>query len=124
AGVVLKMSATLGAGDGNNIVAFVQQPGERDLSGSRPLALAHLAHNCGGTHVRIEVFALIARVSPAEIALRIFLSTLYSPGEKAATQRRERHEPDPQLAQQRDNTRFEVAFPERILTLKRGDRVH
>src|SRR5207253_4584243 len=40
-----------------------------------------------------------------------------------AAERRERNEPDPQLAQQRDDPRLEIALPQRVLALERRDRV-
>ena len=88
------------------------------------LPRGQLAHRFGGSHVRVEVRAPIPRIAAAEIARRVLLGTLHIPGEEAAAERRERHEADAELAQQRDDTRFEVALPQRVLALERRDRVH
>ena len=44
-------------------------------------------------------------------------------GEEPAAQRRVGHEPDAELAQQRQHLRLGVARPQRVLRLQRGDRV-
>ena len=92
--------------------------------GVAPLRVAMLAHGRRGPHVRVEVLALIARIAAAEVALRILLGALHGAGEEAAAERRERHEADAELAQQRDDARLEVALPQRVLALQRRDRMH
>ena len=46
------------------------------------------------------------------------------PGEQAVAERRVGDEADPELAQQRQDLRLHVAGPQRVLGLKRGDRLH
>ena len=92
--------------------------------GVAPFRSRDLAHGRRGAHVRVEVLALIARIAAAEVALRIFLGALHRAGEKAAAERRERHEADAELAQQRNDARLEVALPQRVLALQRRDRMH
>src|SRR5262249_61893222 len=78
----------------------------------------------GGVGGGLEVRALIARVASPVVALRIFLGALHHAGQEPAAERRERHESNAELAHQRDDSRLEVALPQRVLALERRDRVH
>ncbi len=88
------------------------------------LRCGQLAHRRGGSHVGVEVLALEARIDPPVVARRVVLGPLHVAGEKSAAERREGHQADAELAQRRQDLRLEVALPERVLALERGDRVH
>src|SRR5579863_4662736 len=61
ADVLFQVGAPLGAGNGHNVRAFVQNPGQRDLRGRAALARCHLADHSGGAHIGGEVLALKPR---------------------------------------------------------------
>ena len=74
--VLLEILPPLRAGDRHDVVALVQQPGERDLRRRRALPRRDLAHHRRRPHVGVEVLALVARIAAAEVALRILLGAL------------------------------------------------
>jgi hypothetical protein len=79
----------------------------------------------GDRLVAVEVLALQARVVlRAEVVRRVVLGTLGGAGQEAAAERAERHEADPQFAQDGQHVRLEVAFPDRILALQRRHGLH
>ena len=63
---------------------------------------------------------LVLRQSSSEMSSAEQISA----GEEAVTQRRVGHEADAEFAQQRQQFSLDVARPQRVLRLKRGDRVH
>src|SRR6266566_9083422 len=77
ADVFFEVLPSLGAGDRDDVRALVQQPGKRDLSRACPLLLSRLAHCRCRSHVRVEIFALVARIVMAIVALRILLGALH-----------------------------------------------
>ncbi len=101
----------------------MQQPRERDLARGRALPLGDLTHGRRGPHVGVEILTLIARIVATEVAFRILLGALDGAREKAAAEWRERHQADPELAQQRDDARLQVALPQRVLALEYRDRM-
>ena len=61
--VLFQIGPALGAGDRHDVVAFVQQPGERDLPGLGALAPRRCrARSAAAAHIGVEVLALVARV--------------------------------------------------------------
>ena len=92
--------------------------------GVAPSSVANLAHHAGGAHVGVEVGALEPGIVAAVVALGVLLGPPRRPGQKAAAERAERHQPDTELAQQRQDLRLEVPLPERVFALQRRDRVH
>src|SRR3954454_20232124 len=76
------------------------------------------ARGCGGSSPR-EAGVGLAPVVVGEVVDGADLSR-----EQAVAERRVGHEADPELAQQRQDVRFHVAGPQRVLGLKRGDRLH
>src|SRR5207245_1850005 len=83
-----------------------------------------LPHDAGRAHVRVEVRALETRIVAAEVVLGILLRAFDAAGEEAAAEGAERDEADAELAQQRDEVPFEIALPQRVLALQRGDRMY
>ena len=69
-------------------------------------------------HVGVEVLALIARIAVPVVVLGVFLRALDLARQEAAAKRRKRHQTDAQLAQHRDDVRFQIAFPQRIFALQ------
>ena len=74
--------------------------------------------------VALEVLAGEARVGLAPVVVGEVVDGADLPGEQAVAERRVGHEPDAELAQQRQDLGLEVAGPQRVLGLQRGDRVH
>ena len=70
--------------------------------GVTPFAHASSRDVRRGSHVGVEVLALIARVVAAEVVVGILLGALDGAGQESAAQRRERHEADAEIAQQRE----------------------
>src|SRR4051812_20700003 len=99
----------------------MENPGECDLARLDALRFRDVADHCCSTHVRIEVLALISWVVATEIVRWKLLGPLHSAREKPAPERRERHEPDAELAQQRNDRHFEVPLPQRVLALQGRD---
>src|SRR5262249_54973674 len=122
--VLLEIAPTLRTGDRHEAPGLREQPGERDLSGHRALVRCDFSHDRGGAHVRLEVFALKARITATIVPLWVLVAALHVTGEKAPTEGTERHEPDAELTERRDDPSLEAALPERILALQRGDRMH
>ena len=83
-----------------------------------------VAHDGCRAHVGVEVLALKARIAAAEVAFRILLGALDVARQKSAAEGTERNETDAELAQQRNDARFEIALPQRVLALQRRDRMH
>jgi hypothetical protein len=88
------------------------------------MALRHLANHGSRAHVRVEVLSLKPRIAATEVPLGVVLGATNVPCEKAAAERTEGNQTDAQLAQERKDARLEVALPERVLALQRGDRMH
>src|SRR5689334_11273226 len=99
------MLALLSPWDRHNVVALMQQPGERDLSRRRRFAIRHLAHSRCGAHVCVEVLTLVTWVRVAIIFGRIFLGSLRISRKKAAPEGRERNNADAEFATQRNDAR-------------------
>ncbi len=66
---------------------------------------------------------MVARVDTSEIIFWIPFGALDLTGQKPAAERTERHQADAELPQERNYLRLRVAFPKRILTLQRGNRM-
>src|SRR5439155_20607095 len=109
--VFVQLLPSLAAGNRNDVLALVQQPGQRDLSRGDSPACGQLPHGRRSLHVGVEVLALVTRIAAAVVVLRIFLRTPHRPGQEPAAERREWDETDAELAQQRDDARLEVALP-------------
>src|SRR5512146_2369487 len=85
--ILLQVLAALGAGDGHDIPALVQEPGERDL-GSRDAPLSGDAlHRLHEIQVLPEVLTLEARHVAPPIVGREIVELPESTGEKAAAER-------------------------------------
>ena len=124
-GVLLDAGDAAGAGDGGDVVALGQQPGQRDLGGGgADLGADRPRPRRRGRRLR-------AKVSPTKrgLVLRQSSSGMSSgvrscAGEEAVPERGVGHEADAELAQQREELVLGVAGPQRVLGLQRGDRVH
>src|SRR5262245_15725750 len=122
--VFLEVAPPLRPGNRHDVRPFVQQPSERDLTRGHARARRQLANGLRRLHIGVEVRALVARIVAPVVALGILLGALDGAGEEAAAERRERDEPDAELAQQRDDARLEIALPQRVLALEDRDRMH
>src|SRR4030095_1127462 len=98
-----EMAPLLSSGDGNDVVTFVQQPRQRNLSHSRAFAPGKVMYERGGAHVGVEVLALIARVFVTKVARRVFLSAFHVAREKATTERREGNDADAEFSAEWDD---------------------
>jgi hypothetical protein len=122
--VLFEIAAALGAGDGHDGGPLVQQPRERDLTGLEPFGRCDIAHGLRGGHIGIEICPLIPRVVAPVILLGVFLGAHHGTGQEAAAQRREGHEADAELPEQRNHLGLEIAFPQGVFALQRGYRMH
>ena len=109
--ILLEIAAPLGPRNRRDIVALVQEPGERDLTWLDLLRGGDLTNDRRGALIGVEVLALVARIEPPVVALRIVLGALCVAGQEAAAERRKRNEADPELAQDRNDVVFEIALP-------------
>jgi hypothetical protein len=107
-----------GARDRDGVLG--EQPGERELrrrdAEPTPTAQRRIAVAVGG-----EVLAPEARMVGAEVLVR--RADVDRAGEEPRAERRPRHEPDPELAQHRQQLALGVARPQRVLALDRGERM-
>src|SRR5271166_440964 len=92
--VLFEISPPLRPGNRDDVVALVQEPGERDLAGLRAFDRRDLADDPRGLDVGVEILALVARIDPAIIAFRIILRALCVAGQEAPPERRKGHEAD------------------------------
>jgi hypothetical protein len=121
--IFFEETAPLRARNGNNIVALMQQPRQRNLPRRCALLFGHFANDGSCPHVCIEVCALQTRVAPPEIILRILLGAYHHPGQETTAKRTKRHQADAELPQKRYETGLQIALPKGILALQRRNRV-
>src|SRR3954469_23468047 len=86
-GVLLEIAALLRPGDGDDVLALREGPGERELRRRRALLLGDLLHALDETEVLVEVRSLEARVVAPVIVLRQVVELLEAAGEEAAPER-------------------------------------
>src|SRR3954468_8722085 len=98
-------------------------PGEGDLRGGNSLALGDGGDGVGDLPVRLGRGTGEPRVAGAEVR-RPETRRLDGAGEESATERRERDQPDAELAQRAEHRRLGVARPQRVFALHGGDGVH
>ena len=101
-----------------------QDPGESELAGGGAFALGDGFQPFDQNHVLVEGLAGEAWVARGAEVLRIELAgVLDLAGEEAAAQRRVGDEADAEFAHGGENLVFDVALPEGVLGLQRGDGV-
>ena len=113
----------LGAGDGGDVVALRQQPGEGDL-GRRGADLAARAATSSARRRLRWKFSPVKRGLPCRKS-----SSAKSSVERIVPVRKprpagERHEADAEFAQRRQDPLLRAPGPQRVLRLHRGDRVN
>lgn len=111
-GVLLDAAHMLGAGDGGDVVALGEQPGDGDLGRSG----AHFGGDgldlVGQAQVVLEVLADEARVVATEVVLGEAVGGADRPREETASQRRERDEADAEFAERGQDAGLRVAREE------------
>src|SRR5205823_5182812 len=115
--------AALGPGDGNDVLAAREHPGERKLGRRRLLLARELLDALHQLEVAVEVLSLEAGAVPAPVVCGNVLGLAELAGEEAAAERAVRHEADPELADRGQDLLLDVPRPARILGLQRGDGV-
>src|SRR5215216_76954 len=123
ADVLLEVTAPLRARDGNDVLALRVHPRERDLGRRGVLLGRQRVDPLDDRDVRLEVVSLHARLAPAEVVLRELVERAQPAGQEAAAERAVGHEADTELAQRGEYLRLDLAGPDRVLALQRGDRV-
>ena len=123
-GVLLDAGDAAGAGDRGDVVSPGEDPRERGLRGGCADLRADRADLVDEREVAAEVLPGEAGVGLAPVVVGEVVDGADLPGEQAVAERRVGDEADPELAQQRQDLRLHVAGPQRVLGLKRGDRLH
>ena len=75
----------------------MQQPGEGDLAGLHVFGVGDVAHDLRRGDIGVVVTSLVAGVVAAEIVGGVLLGSLDCTGQKAAAQRGEGNETDPEI---------------------------
>src|SRR6266849_9186133 len=122
--ILVQISASLGADEGNNLFAARQQPGKRELRGRAVFLPGDLLDAPDKLEIALEIFSLEARRIAAVVAGRKIFEAPDAPRQEAAAQRRIGDKTNAQLAARRQDFVFGVAGPQRIFGLKRRDRMN
>jgi hypothetical protein len=123
ADVVLEVHDARGSRDRDDVVALMEQPREGELRGGASLPRCDVLDVADEVEVLLEVLPLKARLTTAEVVGREVLEAGEAAGEKSAAERAVGDEADAELAAGREDLVLDVAHPERVLGLQRGDRV-
>ncbi len=118
------MPPPLGAGDGDDVLALGQQPGQRQLGGGAALGLGGFDQRPDQGGVGLQGAVVEARMVPAPVAFRQVPGTGDGAGQHPPAQRRIGHEADPQLAADRQDVVLDEAAPQGIFGLQGGDGMH
>ena len=122
-GVLLDAGHPAGAGDGGDVVAVGEDPGESGLGGGRADLGADGPDLVDDREVAGEVLAGEPRVGLAPVVVGEVVDGADLAGEQAVAERGVRDEPDAELTQQREDLGLDVAGPQRVLGLQGGDRL-
>jgi hypothetical protein len=123
--VLREAMALGGAGDRHDPGLLGQQPGQGDLGRGSLLARGDRLEQIDQRHVGGPGVGGEARRDRAEVGGIQLGGLVDLAGQEARAQRAERHEADAQfLAGGQDAVVLDVARPQRILVLQRGDRLH
>ena len=109
--------ATLRAWNRDDVVTLPQDPRQRELSRSTAFTLCDRLHLRHQFEVSREVLTLEPRVVVAPVVRRQVRGRLKAAGEEASAQRAVGDEANPQLTARRQDLRFGVARPQRVLGL-------
>src|SRR5439155_18329483 len=107
--ILLEVAAALGAGYRHDVVALGLYPRQGQLTGGDALVVGHGPDGLDQLKVAVEVLALEARLRTPEVALLEVVRALDLAREEAPTERAVGHDPDPQVACDRDDFGLEVA---------------
>src|SRR5712691_8127436 len=121
--VLLEPLLLLRARDREDVGAAREQPRERDLRGSGPAFRRDRLDGFHELEVLLEIARPEARLLAPDVVRR---DVVYLPdvsGEEASPERRVRDKTDAQLAARGQDLVLDVARPQRILGLQRGDRM-
>src|SRR5215207_2453459 len=119
--VLLEVADRLGARDRRNVVALMEQPGERQLCRRGPSRAGELGQTRDRRQVAIAVLALEARERDSAVAE----GERRDPARQvAATEWAGRDDADAELAGRGHDLFLELAGEERPLALERRNRVH
>src|SRR5687768_13044623 len=116
------MPASRRSRDRDDVVAAVEDPRQGQLARGDALLGRDVLDALNEREVVAKVLALKARVVLAAVG-HVFGAT-EAPGEEAAPEGSVGDEPDSQLAKRGQDLVLDLAGPERVLRLKRSDRVH
>src|SRR5262249_41838773 len=116
--------ATLRSRNRHDAFILRQYPRERDLRGRALVNGGDLLDRLEQRHVLAEVVDQKARVLAAPVLWQQRIETLDRAGEKAAPEWRISEKTDAELAASGQDVLFDIARPQRILGLERGDTMH
>jgi hypothetical protein len=122
--VLLEVRPALGARDGDHVVALARDPRQGQLTGGDALFGGKLAQGGDDGEVVVQVVIGEPRQSAAHVVGRQLGGGGDRSGQEAATERREGHDADTQLAAGRQHLGLDLPGPQRPLALQRGHRVH
>src|SRR5215210_8672616 len=121
--ILFEISALLRTGNGDDVSALRQQPGQRELRRRALLAPGDLLHPSNQVEIALEVLALEPRRVAPVIVLRQVFECPETSGQKSSPERAVGHKPDAQLATQGQHLIFGISGPEGILGLQRRNGV-
>src|SRR5436309_651593 len=121
--ILLQIAHPLRAGNGHDVFALRQHPGQRELRRRAPLGARQLLDARHQLEVLREVLTLKAGIAAPPVVRGEVLVAPYLAREEAAPQRAVGDEADAQLPARGQNLVLRVATPERVLRLERADGV-
>src|SRR5207249_2644872 len=122
--VLLEPVHSCGTWNGNDPWLLRQQPRERDLRGCRLLAFCELRQPLDKREICLAVLRRETRDNVAEIGAVERRVLVDLPREEALAQRAERNEADSQRLKCGQHLFFGFSPPQRVLALKRCDRMN
>jgi hypothetical protein len=103
---------------------LIQQPGQCHLCRSGALTCGHRCQQVDEGLVGFKGLLGEPRQCVAQVGVAEGRRAVDRAGEEALAERAERHEPDAELGQGREDLGFGFAPPQGVLALQRGDRLH
>jgi hypothetical protein len=122
--ILVEIFSPLRAGNGHDVLALREHPGQRELRRSAPLLARESFDAIEQREVLVEILALEARRLPAVVVLRHVGARLEAPGQKAAPERAMGDEADAELPAAGESFLLGLQAPQRIFGLQRDDRMH
>src|SRR5712671_998976 len=122
-GIFLQIFSPFGARDRDNIVAAREQPGDGNLRRRDAALFGGGLERYEQVQVLFEIAFLETRMGMAPVGGNEIVARLERAAQEPAPQRRIGHEADAEFLERRQNLLLDVAGPQRIFGLDRGERV-